>query len=65
MMVAKTMRERSSSWSFLVVPVLKLGSAKTSMKGMRKSSLARTEGTSWYILKISPSSSPKDSTMYW
>ena len=27
--------------------------------------LSRIEETSWYALKISPSSRPRDSTMYW
>src|SRR5260221_9561641 len=35
------------------------------MNGIRNSSFARIDGTSWYALKISPSSRPSDSTMYW
>src|SRR6185312_12766373 len=62
---ANTIRLRSSVWSFCSVPVWKFGSMIASMNGIRNWSLSRIEGTSLYALKISLSSRPSDSTMYW
>ena len=42
-----------------------LKSLIASMKGIRNSSLFRIDATSLYALKISLSSRPRDSTMYW
>src|ERR1700712_812230 len=62
---ANTIRLRSSVWSFSGVPVWKCGSMIASMNGIRNWSLSRIEATSLYALKISLSSRPRDSTMYW
>ncbi len=65
MMQAKTIRLFSSCWSASGVPVLNVGSVSTLMNGIRKSSLSRIDLISWYALKISASSRPRLSTMYW
>ena len=46
------------------VPVLKFSSAIEFVNGKAQAALRATEGTSLYILKISPSSIPKDSITY-
>ena len=65
MIMAKAMSDLSSCLSASGVPVTKAGLVRVSMNSKQKASLSWTQGISMYMLKISPSSKPSDSTMYW
>ncbi|MNG04601.1 hypothetical protein D3C85_1948580 [compost metagenome] len=56
---------RSSSLSVSTVPVSNSGSEMARVYLRPQAAFFATDGTSWYMLKISPSSMPSDSMQYW